>query len=624
MRCWRPAFLVRHWQRAIVAVEALRANGSRFEVPEAELVAAHASLRCDDPAAAIRWATAAEDDFRSLGRAGWADLAVLVRLTCDAPDRKTLEAGRRLMTRLDTSGQVLGALRARLLVADLLLRLDRLDEARVSLSELAVRRLPPELRLGVCETAARIADRVADDRTCRVWMNRGSRELDRYQGAFASAEIRWSVTTHARALLEFRRDRALRLGHRDRVFSAIELARANALRRSPLERSQDAQLSSLLDELRSVARALQEPGDPGQARQLLLRQGQLQALIARRERIATATQHKTNTDVVTLGELRSGLAGRRLVQLDLVHGRLIAVIVDRRRTQQLELGSSGGIIARFDAAALALSRLARANLSAPSVRAALSRLDEIGRDLDTTFAACWRNADEVVLAPPPALHGAAWAMLPTLAAIPFTVSASATVWSRASNRPVPQHRTVTLIVGSRLHHAAEEARAIAKLHQSVTTLTRARATTKNVMATIDGTWLAHFATHHQHLRENPLFGSLELADGPLYLHDLLRVRQLPHVVVLSACEAAEGSAGPIGDVLGASTVLMERGTATVIASPSLVADSSRTTAAMVDLHRRLAAGDQPARALMDVRRRASDSDRRDGALAAGFVCFGAD
>ncbi len=529
-----------------------------------------------------------------------------------------------LVVRLDGSGLVIGALQARLLVADLLLRQGRLDEARASLAELSARRLPPDLRLGVCDIAARIADRAEDDRACVRWMNRGSRELDRYQRGFASAEIRWSVTAHSRALLEFRRDRALRLGHSDRVFRAIELARANALRRSPLERSDDALLSHLLDELRSVARALREPTEPAAGRQLLSRQLQLQRLIAQRERIATPATHRdTNSDVITLGELRCALMGRRLVELDVIHGRLIALIVDRRRTQRLDIGPSTSIIALFDAAGLALSRLARANLSAPSIRAALVRLDDIGRDLDTAFAACWSAADEVVIVPPTQLHAAAWAVLPTLAEIPFTIAASATIWSAVSRLPTPEHRSVTLIVGSRLQHAAGEARSIAKLHESVTTLTRARATTKRVMRTIDGTWLAHFAAHHQHRRENPLFGSLELADGPLYMHDLLRARQLPRVVVLSACEGAEGSAGPIGDVLGASTVLMERGTATVIASPSLVPDSSRTSAAMLDLHQRLAAGDRPARALLEVRRRASEADRRERALAAGFVCFGA-
>ena len=51
-------------QRAIIAVDALRAAGNRFEVPEAELVAAIASLRCGDRKVAMQQSTAAERDFR--------------------------------------------------------------------------------------------------------------------------------------------------------------------------------------------------------------------------------------------------------------------------------------------------------------------------------------------------------------------------------------------------------------------------------------------------------------------------------------------------------------------------------------------------------------------------------
>ena len=115
--------------------------------------------------------------------------------------------------------------------------------------------------------------------------------------------------------------------------------------------------------------------------------------------------------------------------------------------------------------------------------------------------------------------------------------------------------------------------------------------------------LAHLATHHQHRRANPLFGSLELVDGPLFLHDLLGLSALPSVVVLSCCEAASGDTGPIGDVLGASTVLMERGTRTVVASPALVADTEETTSAMTDVHRLLRRGVGPAEALRTVPRR---------------------
>jgi CHAT domain-containing protein len=116
---------------------------------------------------------------------------------------------------------------------------------------------------------------------------------------------------------------------------------------------------------------------------------------------------------------------------------------------------------------------------------------------------------------------------------------------------------------------------------------------------------------------------MDLADGPLYLHDLLRVDRLPYVVVLSACEAAKGDVNPMGDVLGASTVLMERGTATVVANASLVADTATSRVAMVELHHHLADGTTAARALLSVRQQAADFGPRQAALAAGFTCFGA-
>jgi hypothetical protein len=43
------------------------------------------------------------------------------------------------------------------------------------------------------------------------------------------------------------------------------------------------------------------------------------------------------------------------------------------------------------------------------------------------------------------------------------------------------------------------------------------------------------AAHGSHIRQNPLFSSLELADGPLFAYEIADRRVAPHVV-LSACE----------------------------------------------------------------------------------------
>jgi CHAT domain-containing protein len=298
-------------------------------------------------------------------------------------------------------------------------------------------------------------------------------------------------------------------------------------------------------------------------------------------------------------------------------------MVTARGTTLRDIGATAGLSARYDAASLALSRLARTDVSARTHDAALARLRQLAAELDEALAVCWPGDDPLVLVPPPELHAAPWSLLPSLTNRPFTVASSATIWLTASRAPTPDSRRAVLVAGTDLVQAQAEVRSIARLYATSTALSPRRATAARVTTTIEHAWIAHFASHHHHRRENPLFGSMDLADGPLYLHDFLRVAQLPHVIVLSACEAARGDVGAIGDVLGAASVLMERGAATIIANAGLVADSATSSESMIELHRHLAVGVAPATALLAVRRAAAVLGPRAAALTAGFTCMGA-
>jgi CHAT domain-containing protein len=67
-------------------------------------------------------------------------------------------------------------------------------------------------------------------------------------------------------------------------------------------------------------------------------------------------------------------------------------------------------------------------------------------------------------------------------------------------------------------------------------------------------------------------------------------------------------------MLGMASVLLAAGVRTVVASPWPIPDTQATVAAMVDLHRKLAAGVDPAAAVHDW----------NGALpGSGYVVFGA-
>lgn len=78
--------------------------------------------------------------------------------------------------------------------------------------------------------------------------------------------------------------------------------------------------------------------------------------------------------------------------------------------------------------------------------------------------------------------------------------------------------------------------------------------------------LVHLAAHGSLRHDNPAYSFIELADGPLYVHDLLHLRLPASTVVLTACSSARGSA-PAGDEwIGLARGFLQAGASTVIAS----------------------------------------------------------
>jgi CHAT domain-containing protein len=134
---------------------------------------------------------------------------------------------------------------------------------------------------------------------------------------------------------------------------------------------------------------------------------------------------------------------------------------------------------------------------------------------------------------------------------------------------------------------------------------------------------AHIASHGVFRADNPLFSALQLADGPLTVYDLERLRGAPRDMILSACDGGLSAVRPGDELMGFSGALLALGTSALIASVVPVPDES-THRLMLALHERLAAGDEPAAALAAAGAAALDpAAPADYATAAGFVCFGA-
>ena len=76
-----------------------------------------------------------------------------------------------------------------------------------------------------------------------------------------------------------------------------------------------------------------------------------------------------------------------------------------------------------------------------------------------------------------------------------------------------------------------------------------------------------------------------------------RLSTPPSTVVLSACDSGYSEARPGEELAGLTSALLGMGARAVVASIGLVPDTPATSSLMVDFHRRLIAGIEPAGAL---------------------------
>ena len=148
-----------------------------------------------------------------------------------------------------------------------------------------------------------------------------------------------------------------------------------------------------------------------------------------------------------------------------------------------------------------------------------------------------------------------WGALPSLSGRAFTVAPSAATWLRAttagggpgrqSDGGATRPTRVVLAHGPGLPGAADEVRRLATAYPGAEVLRGAEATVATVLARTDGADVVHLAAHGRLRVDNPMFSALELADGPLTVHDIERLRAAPRVVVLASCDAALGASTPV-------------------------------------------------------------------------------
>jgi len=622
------------------AVARLDDNAMAAELAEARLALAEALLAGGEPDAAL---AAAEQAAKELGlqrRPGWVAHAdhVAVHAAFARGERTAALHGRAgaAAAALAAAGWPTAALDAQVLAARVALALGRDDSAERTLAQIARARRggPVATRIGAWHAEA--LRRLAQDRRGSAVraLRAGLAVLDKHRLSLGATELRAGAAVHGNALAALGLRLALASGRGAAVLEWAERGRAGALWQRPARPPDDAALAADLAELRTVLAAIDEAGkQSADTSRPLRRQADLEAAIRRRARHATGTGDDDAGEAFAPPDaerLRAALGERVLVEFVRDGDALWAVVVAAgARPRLVRLGAPAAIERELLALRFALRKLARGSGSPASREVARDNAAHAAGELDARLLAPlagWIDGrQELVLVPTGELHAVPWAALAPCAGRALSVAPSAALWLRAAarRREAVDDGALVLAAGPGLPHAAAEVRALAERHVTSAVLLEDEARVDAVAAALETATRAHIASHGTFRADNPLFSALALADGPLTVYDLERLRAAPRDMILSACDGGVTAVRPGDELMGFSGALLSLGTSALIASVVPVPDEP-THRLMLALHERLATGAEPAVALASASAAALDAEvPADYATAAGFVCFGA-
>lgn len=618
--------------RAVELARASAAIGDGLAAAELQLLGAHAALQVGDPATTEELAAAALGWFERAGRPGWAAQARLA-LARTAIGRGTAEVGDldRLADDLTGRGWHDAALHAGLLAAEVAAARalagdrDELADGRSRLDALGprVRSARAERRLHAVTVDAQLAVAGGEPAAARRAVRRGLAVVEQEQRSVGAVDARAHFASHAADLLRIGRTVAVSQRDARAAWRDLERMRALSLRRPRVRPVDDDILGGLLAQLRqvSVDLALDEPGSPSW--QTLARaQQRLQRQVAdhvRRTPGAGDDAPEAGIDDV-VGLLHDGDVDGAMVSFDIVDGRLWTFVLDGR-VRRIDTGPAADVIDRVAAAALAVRRLARRTTNAHSVAVGLAQLTDLATWFDERLALP-RSDGPLALVVPAELAAVPWGALPSLRARPLALAPSAWSWVQSMRRPLDPAGRATFLAGPGLPMAAAEVQQAAASHPDAAVLTGELAVARLATEAIERSGLAHVAAHYAPRRGNALFSAFELADGPWFLHDLIRCASMPSTWVVPSCESAVGEAPVAGELLGLSSVLLGAGVRSVVMSSGLVPDDPVTVAIMTALHRGLAAGTGAAASLAHALDAAGDTPAAT-VLRSTLACHGA-
>ena len=603
---------------AELAVQGFRAQGDDVDVAEALMLVARAALLAGDVDRAASAAGEATAQFEAQGRAGWWAAAASLRVearqwagTADQFDAVLIDT---VIAATKAAGLTAASAYARVIAAELAAARGDADTA--------------ERHLAAMENGLGLAARCRRDLVAAQLLARAGRPKDALRRCAAAAdefasltsvlggtELRAHVAMHVAAVVDLGVSLSVCTGDAELVFAWSERQRATALAMAPVRPPEEDALARDLDHLRAAViefdvKLRDGVSDPD----LAIRCAELQDSVRRRTRQA-AGERGPAPPAESLPETLEGDIAAWISYVE-VDGQLAAVRLVDGRASIVWLGPLAA--ARREAGMLMatltmyLSATSRGRERDPAVVqvAAAETAALLLEPLDLPDGL-------VVVSPSPVLHELPWALLPGLHDRPFVVAPSAGLWRRCRARPLTPMAAALVVCGPELPLGEAEGRAVSACYADATLLMGQCATVGAVEQAMRGVDVAHLVCHGSFSSENPMFSSLGLADGPMFVYDLERLSPPPHVVVLSACSAGNHATPAGKEILGLTASLLATGPRAVIAATVAVLDATSTVDFMGELHRALAAGTGPAEALRRAR-------QAHPIIGGAFACHGAD
>ena len=601
------------------AIPQLQRAGLRLDRAEAEYFRARTLLGLERYPDAKRWAALARRHFESGGHASWAVVARVLELEIElsrarsqgVPSARTCR--RRALEALDVAdrgsatGAVLGrepSVGARLIAVQWLVSAGDVEAARGVLAEVPsnLQGAPLTLRVQRYAVAAELAFAAGDRRAGLRAVKRGFGILAEHRARLGSVDSVAAAAVHGVGLNWTDVAAARATGRASAVFDAVERGRATfagAARVTPPEDPESAELLATARALLARARELPVDTDPAAVREraeLHRRARVLQDRLRERswQRAGDAEVAHAVTSRELVGLLRERGDGAVVADYAVFGGRVLAVRADGTGMRLLDLADAAEVTERVRRVRADLQIASNELIPPPlhavavtSLTTGLRRLDDLlvrplGADADLYVAA----RDPLIALP--------WSSFPSRRGLRTAVNSHVSR-GRASDGDgrVPR---VLAVAGPGVPHADREVLAVADGWHRGTALTGADASAESVRRAFEDHDVVHLAAHGRHDADNPLFACIELADGPLFAHELDGLHLPQSVVVLSACEVGGVTPGLGGEVLGLTSVLLRLGARAVVASVAPLPDVVAAEL-MPRLHAELRASDDPEGAL---------------------------